>query len=630
MSDNTVLNPGASGDTIRDLDRSGVKTQVVALDGGGASGESLVSPTNPLPISLSASTFIFSTINTSTAQLAAGATFTGGIEAIPNQPAISVLLTSDMPVTVLVQQFIDAAGVYAVPNVTTVPAIVPAGVGTSFSVPANGNYCRLVVRNVGPNTTTTFNLNTAFGNIDASTPLGNRQTAINEIGGTAVSGTLPVSGTVAVSNLQTFDQQDPATPLVSRIVGRPDGDFAGVDLIEALMDDGSGLSANVRVVNPPKLDVNGATILSDAPAPIYLRGQVNTNIIIDTQGYSSLAVNSSSPGGIGCTFNASDDGKTWSNLSGVNRSIAGTLVTAVSPAGSVVLPCIARYIQLSVNTAGTGVAYLRTAQWPGNYLSALQTSPANTAHQLTNISQIAGANTLATANANGQTMPVTTAGGAVTLPINGALTTSSTIAESATYGGAAGAVMNVTAVSGTGQFMDMVVQESMDGGATWVDVFHFDRMTGTPGVFQMPPIPFAGLKRCSYTIGGTSPSFTTSLRFTVGTSVAVPVFRQFFDRTAGLLSGTASATSSTFMVAGCKTITAAITIGAATTGGIYKLQGSADNANWYDISTTVTAVANSTVQITNTAGVIARFVRLFVSTAASAQTGTVVAITGTN
>lgn len=55
MSDNTLIPPGSiGGDTIRDIDRSGSgpKTQVVALDAGGQSVESLVSPTNPLPVSV--------------------------------------------------------------------------------------------------------------------------------------------------------------------------------------------------------------------------------------------------------------------------------------------------------------------------------------------------------------------------------------------------------------------------------------------------------------------------------------------------------------------------------------------------------------------------------------------------
>ena len=55
MSDNTQLNPGTGGDSIRDLDRgNGLKTQVVVLDAGGISGagnESLVNQNNPLPVS---------------------------------------------------------------------------------------------------------------------------------------------------------------------------------------------------------------------------------------------------------------------------------------------------------------------------------------------------------------------------------------------------------------------------------------------------------------------------------------------------------------------------------------------------------------------------------------------------
>jgi len=51
MSDNTRLNPGASGDAIRNIDKGlGVKTQVVVLDLGGAGVESLLTGANPLPV----------------------------------------------------------------------------------------------------------------------------------------------------------------------------------------------------------------------------------------------------------------------------------------------------------------------------------------------------------------------------------------------------------------------------------------------------------------------------------------------------------------------------------------------------------------------------------------------------
>lgn len=57
MADNTALNPGSGGDVVRTIDRSvdtpaiAAKTQVVALDVGGEGIESLVSATNPVPIS---------------------------------------------------------------------------------------------------------------------------------------------------------------------------------------------------------------------------------------------------------------------------------------------------------------------------------------------------------------------------------------------------------------------------------------------------------------------------------------------------------------------------------------------------------------------------------------------------
>lgn len=41
MADNTTLNTGTGGDSVRDIDKGGIKTQVVALDIGGTGAESL-------------------------------------------------------------------------------------------------------------------------------------------------------------------------------------------------------------------------------------------------------------------------------------------------------------------------------------------------------------------------------------------------------------------------------------------------------------------------------------------------------------------------------------------------------------------------------------------------------------
>lgn len=49
MSNNTTL-PGA-GETIRDIDKGGAKTQAFVIDKGGAGAEVLVDDNNPLPVS---------------------------------------------------------------------------------------------------------------------------------------------------------------------------------------------------------------------------------------------------------------------------------------------------------------------------------------------------------------------------------------------------------------------------------------------------------------------------------------------------------------------------------------------------------------------------------------------------
>lgn len=57
MSDNTILNTGIGGDTIRNVSRNGVKTQVVQIDLGNATTESLLAvgqqnSQNSLPVTL--------------------------------------------------------------------------------------------------------------------------------------------------------------------------------------------------------------------------------------------------------------------------------------------------------------------------------------------------------------------------------------------------------------------------------------------------------------------------------------------------------------------------------------------------------------------------------------------------
>ena len=213
MADNTLLNVGTGGDTIRDLARQAgtVKTQVVQLDFGGASAnaEQLVSTTNALPAamydsasaginSLSAGTgangllvaqgatnFFVSTANSSTAQLAAAATFNGTIESVLSAPYASIIIDSDQPGTLVVKQYITSAAGTQVINTSF--AITAKASGNCFgrSFPINGNYFSVSFTNTGASATTTLNINVAYGNINATTQLLNLPVSLNEINGTA-------------------------------------------------------------------------------------------------------------------------------------------------------------------------------------------------------------------------------------------------------------------------------------------------------------------------------------------------------------------------------------------------------------------------------------------------------------
>lgn len=122
--------------------------------------------------------------NTSTVQLAASATFTGSITGVINQQSYSILLTSDQPGTLTINQYIDGGGTR---NIQTLTYPIAANVGFARSGVINGNFIKLSFQNTGASTTTTFNLNTYYGTIPAATQLNNSPEALNEVNGSPIS-----------------------------------------------------------------------------------------------------------------------------------------------------------------------------------------------------------------------------------------------------------------------------------------------------------------------------------------------------------------------------------------------------------------------------------------------------------
>jgi hypothetical protein len=199
-------------------------------------------------------------------------------------------------------------------------------------------------------------------------------------------------------------------------------------------------------------------------------------------------------------------------------------------------------------------------------------------------------------------------------------------AISAVAGVALSAQVSVSAVSGTSPTLDTVLQESFDDGTTWVDIWHCERLTGVSNAL-IPAIFNMGRRRWNHAIGGTSPSFTRSINTMLLSAAPASWARQFFDRTAGLLSGTLNATSSAYLVTGCRTINARVALGAATTPGTYEIQVSDDGTNWSSVGTPTVAIANNVMTL-RVADIVARWARVRCTSAATGQTGTYVAIAG--
>ncbi len=142
--------------------------------------------------------------NTSVAQLAAGSTFTGTIELVLSQVALSLLINSDQPLTITVNQYITSS---ASTLTGSYVYYTLANTGFNESVILNGNYVNITVKNTGPATTTTLNINSYYGTIPAATQYGNSPISINEINGMPITNPnfgLPVA--LQRANIDKFGQ----------------------------------------------------------------------------------------------------------------------------------------------------------------------------------------------------------------------------------------------------------------------------------------------------------------------------------------------------------------------------------------------------------------------------------------
>ena len=322
-------------------------------------------------------------------------------------------------------------------------------------------------------------------------------------------------------------------------------------------------------------------------------------------------------------FEGSNDNVNFQAIPVFNQlSLTGTsIVTFINATASQIiytgsLPF--RYLRIRISsslTGGTVTAHVKLS--PIAFNPTVQTVANNTAANLN--TTVAGTVTATVAGATLQ--------GATIVDIASAtiITTATSGTLSLINNQSVAFYVNVTATSGTGQAMDVVLQESFDG-TNWFDFYHFPRITAI-GQYYTPLMRFTGVSyRVVRTISGITPSFTSSLT-RKSNQVSSFLNKMFINRTIDPNS-LASSTPS-FLMDGCDKIHLCVSMNGGGSGTpTFKIQGSEDQLLWYDLGTATVAVAPSSAGVVTYSGYIPKFVRAQVTTTGSGTTLAQVCIKG--
>ena len=228
-----------------------------------------------------------------------------------------------------------------------------------------------LVNNTVPNSATYIGYENNSGNltgISSSTPLPVIDSGTTK-GGIVTPLLVDSNGAQIVSPSTVISEQNlnaartSDSPLFVSVTGNPDGDWAGVDLIEQTLDPSTNIGFNTNVLNWPKHDNNQATILSDCPSPINQYLALGQSVIIDTIGYQSMDI--TTQGSISANVYISNDQLTWTSLNGTLALAYGMVSAGLIPNNNYIFPCNARYIRITASAAGSFTAYLRNATTAG-------------------------------------------------------------------------------------------------------------------------------------------------------------------------------------------------------------------------------------------------------------------------
>lgn len=210
MADNTTLNPGTGGDTIRSEEKGGAKTQVILLDKGGTGAESLVTDANPLPVELAS------------LPLPSGAA-TAANQATGNTTLASILTA--------LGQTLAVGGTVTVSNLPATQAVsgtVTANLGTLNGAATSAKQDAIIAALGSP--LQAGGLVSIAGTVPVSGPLTDAQLRATAV---PVSGTVGISGSVSVTG--TFWQA--TQPVSAASLPLPDGAATEATLASMLKEE---------------------------------------------------------------------------------------------------------------------------------------------------------------------------------------------------------------------------------------------------------------------------------------------------------------------------------------------------------------------------------------------------------
>jgi hypothetical protein len=307
--------------------------------------------------------------NSTVTQLAAAATFTGTVESVVNQQSYSILFFSDQNATITIKQFIDAGGTRLAQQLTFT---YTASSQFARSGVMNGNYFQAIVQNTGGSTTTTLQLDIAYGTIPAATQLNNSPIAVNEINGTSIdansgnksAGTQRVTIATDDINLSAINTKTPALGQTTTSGSVPVTIASNQGNVPVLISNlGQKNQTAAIAVTLSNQNTQDSVVTGQAAQTATINNILTATAgaaATDVSGFGScyVTVNSTGTAG-GYIFEYSNDNSTWIPQPVMQASLTNGTVNqaAVVPSAlniEYIFTPLGRWIRLRISTTVTG------------------------------------------------------------------------------------------------------------------------------------------------------------------------------------------------------------------------------------------------------------------------------------